>query len=257
MAIRFSTRLWVYTNYDCNLSCTYCCARSHPKAKRREIGLNTFRKLVDEAVNLGFEELYLTGGEPFLLPEIFDMLDHSLPRIPTTVLTNATIFTPNRLEHLKTLPTGHLSLQVSIDSPNAAVNDFYRGEGSFEKALKGVRSLTAAGMRVRIGATSTPKNQGQGETLSDFLSGEGISRDDQVLRPLAMRGFSKGGKEITTHKLLPELCVDRDGVYWHPVSTDGDFRICQEIFPLSQVVATVEAELIRREREGIESVPYQ
>ncbi len=257
MAIPFSTRLWVYTNYDCNLSCIYCCARSHPKAERREIGLKTFQKLVDEAANLGFEELYLTGGEPFLLPEIFDMLSHSLPRIPTTVLTNATIFTPKRLERLKTLPTGHLSLQVSIDSPDAVVNDFYRGAGSFEKALKGVRSLTAAGMRVRIGATETPKSRGQGETLFDFLSGEGISRDDQVLRPLAMRGFSEDGKEITTDKLLPELCVDRDGVYWHPVSTDEDFRICQEIFPLSRVVATVEAELIRREREGIQSVPFQ
>jgi MoaA/NifB/PqqE/SkfB family radical SAM enzyme len=257
MPIPFSTRLWVYTNYDCNLSCTYCCVRSHPKAQRRAIGLKTFQRIVDEAVPLGFEELCLTGGEPFLLPEIFEMLEYSLPRIPTTVLTNGTLITPRRLERLRRLPAGRLAFQVSIDGQDPAVNDFYRGEGSFERALKGVRDLLAAGLRVRIGATETPKSRGEGEALLHFLSGVGVSREDQFLRPLARRGFSLEGKEITPRRLLPELCVDRDGVYWHPVSTDEDFLISREVFPLSRAVAAVGAELLRREREGIQSLPYQ
>lgn len=257
MSPPFSTRLWVYTNYDCNLSCTYCCVRSHPKAGRRAIGLETFRRLVDEAVPLGFEELCLTGGEPFLLPEIFEMLEYSLPRIPTTVLTNGTLITPRRLERLKGLSAGRLAFQVSIDSQDPAVNDFYRGRGSFERALKGVRDLLSAGFRVRIGATETPRNRGGGETLFPFLSRLGVSREDQFLRPLARRGFSQEGKEIATERLLPELCVDRDGVYWHPVSTDEDFLVSRELFPLSRAVSLVAAELLRREREGIQSLPYQ
>jgi MoaA/NifB/PqqE/SkfB family radical SAM enzyme len=43
-------KLWIYTNFDCNLSCTYCLASSTPRTPRLEIGLDTVQRLVDEAV---------------------------------------------------------------------------------------------------------------------------------------------------------------------------------------------------------------
>jgi len=57
-------RLWLYTNYDCNLACTYCVAESHPHAERRGLPLETARRVIDEAVDLGFTELFITGVEP-------------------------------------------------------------------------------------------------------------------------------------------------------------------------------------------------
>ncbi len=60
----FPPRLWVYTNFDCNLACGYCSVASSPRARRRRIGLDRFRSLVDEAVAEQFTELYVTGGEP-------------------------------------------------------------------------------------------------------------------------------------------------------------------------------------------------
>ena len=61
----FSWKLWIYTNYDCNLRCSYCVARSSPNAPRRAIGLANAKRLVDEAVALGFSQVFFTGGEPF------------------------------------------------------------------------------------------------------------------------------------------------------------------------------------------------
>src|SRR3990170_7033491 len=85
----FQWKLWIYTNYDCNLRCSYCVAKSGPNAPRRAIGLANVQRLVDEAVALGFDHVFFTGGEPFLLNDIFAMLAYSAARVKTTVLTNA------------------------------------------------------------------------------------------------------------------------------------------------------------------------
>src|SRR5262245_59938847 len=136
---RVLPRLWIYTNFDCNLQCSYCVARSSPRAERRAFGLRQFRRLVDEAGELGVEELFLTGGEPFILPDINEWLIYAADRIPTVVLTNAMLFTGRRRERLPELRGHRLTFQVSLDGPDAATHDAYRGAGSFEKAVAGIR----------------------------------------------------------------------------------------------------------------------
>ena len=59
------SRLWLYTNFDCNLRCDYCCVRSSPTAPRRELGLARVRRIAHEAAELGVKEIFVTGGEPF------------------------------------------------------------------------------------------------------------------------------------------------------------------------------------------------
>src|SRR5713101_8093771 len=46
------SRLWLYTNFDCNLRCDYCCVRSSPAAPRRELGLERVKRLAREAGEL-------------------------------------------------------------------------------------------------------------------------------------------------------------------------------------------------------------
>ena len=83
-------KLWIYTNYDCNLRCSYCVAKSSPNAPRRAIGLANARRLVDEAVDLGFTDIFFTGGEPFMNPHLFGMMEDCLARgFRVLVLTNA------------------------------------------------------------------------------------------------------------------------------------------------------------------------
>src|SRR5215813_12338931 len=92
------SRLWLYTNFDCNLRCDYCCVRSSPKAPRRALGLNAVRRIAREAKELGVAELYVTGGEPFLLPDIAAILLACTAGAPTTVLTNGMLFSGRRLD---------------------------------------------------------------------------------------------------------------------------------------------------------------
>ena len=97
----FPRRLWIYTNFHCNLACSYCVVASSPRARRRSLGLERVRELVDEAVEAGFEEIYMTGGEPFVEPEIAAMIAYSSERLPTVVLTNAMLFTGRRRERAR------------------------------------------------------------------------------------------------------------------------------------------------------------
>src|SRR5258708_33203638 len=81
-------RLWIYSNYDCNLSCSYCVAESFVGAERKGLPYPQVCRLIDEAATLGITELFLTGGEPFILPDIFPMLSAGLERMQATVLRN-------------------------------------------------------------------------------------------------------------------------------------------------------------------------
>src|SRR3954468_9602320 len=98
------SRLWLYTNFDCNLHCDYCCVRSSPTAPRRELGLARVQRIAREAAELNVQEIFVTGGEPFLLEEIGDILLACAAAAPTTVLTNGMLFAGRRLEILRTLP---------------------------------------------------------------------------------------------------------------------------------------------------------
>src|ERR1700676_3944278 len=94
------SRLWLYTNFDCNLRCDYCCVRSSPKAPRRALGLERVRRIAAEAAGLGVEEIFVTGGEPFLLTDIGEILTACAAAAPTTVLTNGMLLAGRRLGSL-------------------------------------------------------------------------------------------------------------------------------------------------------------
>jgi len=233
-------RLWIYTNYDCNLSCSYCVAESFVGAERNGLTLPQVRSLIDEAVALGMTELFLTGGEPFILPDIFSMLSAGLERMHVTVLSNGILLKGKRLQQLEALPhRERLTVQISLDGSNAATHDFYRGAGSWQKAIDAIVRLKAAGFHVRLGTTQTPENSHDLPAMCQLHRELGIPDEDHINRPLVRRGFSAKGMAISLPALEPEVTVNRDGVYWHPVATDPDLLISPRLFPLREAVEQI------------------
>lgn len=233
-------KLWVYTNYDCNLRCSYCVAESSPRAARRAIGLETVQQLVDEAVPLGFEHLYFTGGEPLILDDIYAMLAYAAERLPTTLLTNAMLLRGRRLERLQAVDHPNLVVQVSLDGGQAQHHDAYRGAGTWEKTAAGLHTLLEHGFRVRLSTTETPANQEHLDEICAFHQALGIPEEDHFTRPLARRGFSDEGQEVNQTNLVPELTVNREGIFWHPLSTDADMLVSEQLFPLAEAVACMQ-----------------
>jgi MoaA/NifB/PqqE/SkfB family radical SAM enzyme len=236
-------KLWIYTNYDCNLKCSYCVAKSGPNVPRRALGLDNVKRLVDEAIELGFEHVFFTGGEPFLLNEIYEMLAYASASIKTTVLTNAMLLRGQRLEKLCAIANGNLIVQVSLDGGRPEDHDAYRGTGTWEKTVEGIRLLQEKEFRVRIGTTETPVNSPHLDKLCEFHRSLGILDEDHFVRPLAKRGYSREGLELDMSNLVPEVTVNVDGVFWHPLSTDADMQVSKTLFPLAQSVQRIQEQL--------------
>lgn len=240
----FQWKLWVYTNYDCNLRCSYCVAKSGPNAPRRALSKSIVERLVDEAIELGFSEIYFTGGEPFILKDIYDILAYSSERMRTWVLTNAMVIKNQRLERLLAINNPNLILQVSLDGGCPEHHDAYRGKGSWQQTVDGIRLLQARGFRIRLSTTETPANSAHLEEVCRFHRDElGIPDEDHFIRPLARRGYSKEGLELFKENLVPEVTVNIDGVFWHPLSTDADMQVSKKIFPLAAAVKNIQQQL--------------
>jgi len=241
--LAFQWKLWLYTNYDCNLRCSYCVAKSSPNAPRRALGLANVQRLVNEAVELGFSDIFFTGGEPFILNEIYDMLTYSSTRVKTTVLTNAMLLRGPRLDKLCAIANDNLMVQVSLDGGQPEHHDAYRGKGSWAKTVEGIKLLQERGFRVRLSTTETPANSTHLEQVCEFHRSLGIPDEDHFLRPLAKRGYSREGLELAMSNLIPEVTVNLDGIFWHPLSTDSDMQVSKKLFPLAASVERIQQQL--------------
>ncbi|MGI8427800.1 MAG: radical SAM protein [Solirubrobacteraceae bacterium] len=271
----FPPRLWVYTNFHCNLACGYCVVASSPRARRRSLGLERFRALVDEAVEEGFRELYLTGGEPFLEPDIVAMLEYAGERLATVVLTNAMLFTGRRERELAQL-AGRLQalamrradglpdddrglvIQTSLDGAREQTHDAWRGSGSFARAIAGIAYVRDLGLPLRVAMTETPANREEVSELRSLLAGFGVTGEDFAVRPLVRRGFAAAepsALEVGEEMIAPELTVSAEGVHWHPiggdVNTSPDMLIAAGDLPLAQAKQLItERFLALRQADG-------
>lgn len=243
------SRLWLYTNFHCNLSCDYCCVRSSPTAARRELGLERVERIAREAVGLGLKEIFVTGGEPFLLEDIGAILAACAAAAPTTVLTNGMLFSGRRAESLRALPRDRIVLQISLDSPTPERHDLHRGPGSWARTRDGIQHAQAQGFRVRLAATV--RTDAEADEFRQFLDAEKVAAEDRVVRRIALRGAATEGVSLSRADLVPEVTITADGVYWHPVGAeDADLLVRREIFPLAESFAAVRRAFDRESEHG-------
>ncbi len=143
--------LWLQvTGTLCNIACRHCfitCGPkndSHPMMAREHV-LDT----LDVARRLGVREYYFTGGEPFMHPHIFDLIDATLQQGPLSILTNGILITEDvaqRLGDLFRRGPYSLDLRVSLDGTTPEENDPIRGKNTFHQILAGGERLLRAGI---------------------------------------------------------------------------------------------------------------
>jgi len=179
----------------CNLACTHCFISCSPHNDSFGfLSMEVVRKSLIESVEWGVREYYFTGGEPFLNPDLVEMLVLALEYGPATVLTNATVLKDEWLECLRGAEErGRYSLEfrVSIDGPDAATNDPIRGEGTFDRAMRGVERLVRHGVLPIITMTRTWAEADDQRVLSrfrDVLAHHGCDRPRLKVLPRLLIG---------------------------------------------------------------------
>jgi len=168
----------------CNLTCRHCFISCSPH--NRSFGfldLETVRRALEESVALGVKEYYFTGGEPFLNPDMVPSLELTLRYGPATVLTNGTVFKEDWLRRLARAEADSrysLEFRVSIDGFTAQMNDPIRGEGTFERAMRGVRQLLDHGFLPLVTVARTADDQDDGSLFEGFVR---VLREHGCTRP--------------------------------------------------------------------------
>ncbi|MHA2275555.1 MAG: radical SAM protein [Candidatus Kariarchaeaceae archaeon] len=185
--------LWFFTGSKCNLTCTHCYVESSPTANQHPLlSLDTFTTRLNEVLSKKYKKLdiYFTGGEPFVNPDLLEMLELSLEHADTTILTNATKFTKTMVKKLASIQsnsTNKLIFRISIDGANKEANDAIRGSRSFERATKGIENLVEQGFNPIITAMrswSLLESGQKHDEFVDLLIQQGIPSEKQLLKIL-------------------------------------------------------------------------
>ena len=192
--------LWIQINNVCNLSCSHCLVSSGP-GKEPGLPLQRLKMLLDRAVQLGLERLYITGGEPLIRKDIFDLVRHATEfhGLETIVLTNATVFKGAVKAGLKTLSPAKVRFQVSVDGARAETNDRIRGLGTFAKAVDGARLLTDLGFDVSLSTVTTQENLNELPDLPAIVKSVGAKSQH------LMWAHKRGRAATSTNGFFPDV----------------------------------------------------
>lgn len=149
--------LWFNTGTLCNITCQNCYIESSPKNDRLVyLTLADVTTYLDEVRNrrLPVKLIGYTGGEPFMNKDFIPILSETLDRgFETLVLTNAMRPMMRHQKQLRSLRAAHgklLRFRVSLDDHRAEIHDAERGQGSFVKAMEGLRFLSREGFQMEI-----------------------------------------------------------------------------------------------------------
>lgn len=208
--------LWVHTGTACNLACPFCLEGSHPGDGRIPgMMLSDVKPYFHEALDMGVEQFSFTGGEPFVIRDFVNILDYASRHRPCFVLTNATEPLWKRRHQVMPLKNNPypVHFRISLDFPDRARHDRDRGEGSFDRALEGIRWLIGQGFRVSI-ARQTDLNEVPGDVEARFRV---LFREKAIPENLAFTAFPDLGTPGSEDG-SPEITEDCMAKYPTPAS---------------------------------------
>jgi heme b synthase len=147
------------TTRRCNLACLHCRAAAGSGPYPDELTTAEGQKLLDDLATMGQIVVILTGGEPLLRDDIFDLAAYGAGLGHRMVMAvNGTLMTPQVAARLQEV--GIQRVSISIDGADAASHDRFRAvEGAYVGALAGIAACKEAGLPFQINTTVTRANR--------------------------------------------------------------------------------------------------
>jgi len=176
--------LWILDT-RCNLNCPHCYVHSREWQKKltRERGL----KLIEEASELGIEEIDFSGGEVLLIPETIDYLKKARSLgLKVSLNSNGLLFNHDNLNLLKEL---EVYLYLSIDGATKEAYERIRGIGNYDLLLSKLKLLEQYGLKFSILFTLSSINQAEAGKMVSFA--QKIGAEALGLIPVIPSGQAK------------------------------------------------------------------
>jgi mycofactocin radical SAM maturase len=191
---------WELT-YACNLECAHCLSSSG-RRDPRELSTEQCEAVIDELQRMQVFYVNIGGGEPTIRPDFWHLLEYAVThQVGVKFSTNGVRITPERARFLAGPACGgYVDVQVSLDGATAEVNDFVRGPGSFDTAIRALQNLQDAGFRdAKLSVVCTRHNLCQ---LDEFQAL--ADRYGATLRLTRLRPSGRGAEVWDELHPLPE-----------------------------------------------------
>jgi heme d1 biosynthesis radical SAM protein NirJ len=183
----------------CNLTCKHCYSISADRDFPGELNTQQVFEVMDDLKQYGVPVLILSGGEPLLRPDIFD-ISHRAKAMDFYVglSTNGTMITEDNIEQIAEV--GYDYVGISIDGIKQTHDYFRRKEGAFEESLHGMRLCRDHGIKIGMRFTLTMDNAVELPQLLDLMRQERINKFYLSHLNYAGRG-NKNRKDDVVHQL--------------------------------------------------------
>jgi len=137
----------------CNLRCRYCYYFDNPAVEYRDLDTATWQRFFDELGRCNVMEVCVSGGEPFMRPDLIDLL-HGIVRnrMRFSIASNGGLIDDDRAAAVAATRRCN-NVQISVDGSCAEIHDVGRGRGSFDGAMRGIRTLQRHGVPIAVRVT--------------------------------------------------------------------------------------------------------
>jgi heme d1 biosynthesis radical SAM protein NirJ len=183
----------------CNLTCKHCYSISADTDFKGELSTEEVFNVMDDLKAFKVPVLILSGGEPLLRPDIFEISKRSKEMgFYTSLSTNGTLIGPENIQQIAEV--GYDYVGISIDGMRHTHDAFRRKEGAFDAAMSGIRQCLDHGIKVGMRFTLTQDNAEDMPALLQLMDEEGIDKFYLSHLNYAGRG-NKNRKDDAQHRL--------------------------------------------------------
>ncbi len=153
----------------CNQRCRYCYFFNNPAVVYRELPTDEWLRFFNELGSLGVMNVTLAGGEPFMRDDLPGLLEGVVRnRMRFSLLSNGTLIDDEIAAFIAGTRRCEY-VQVSVDGSCAETHDSCRGRGSFEGAIRGIRTLQRHRVNVAVRVTVHRNNVNDLERIAHLL----------------------------------------------------------------------------------------
>jgi mycofactocin radical SAM maturase len=196
---------WELT-YACNLACAHCLSSSG-RRDPRELSTAECKAVIDELERMQVFYVNIGGGEPTVRPDFWELVDYATAhKVGVKFSTNGIKIDQQAAQRLAA--SDYVDVQISLDGATAEVNDYVRGRGSFDTAIRAMENLAAAGMvGFKISVVCTRQNLDQLDAFKAIAD-----RYRAQLRLTRLRPSGRGGD--VWDELHPTAAQQRELYNW-------------------------------------------
>lgn len=157
---------WLFTN-QCNLRCSHCGNTSQAKLENEMTKKECF-DFIDQCEKLNVFVLNISGGEPFLKKDWFEILSYARKKgIEIGITTNGTLITEEIAKKIKKLNT--FNVHISLDGIGKVHDDFRNKKGVFDSVVKSIKLFKKYKIPFGVTTSITKKNFNDLDNIKNFI----------------------------------------------------------------------------------------